>query len=61
MVSKSQLKATAKFNAANYDAVKIRVKKGTRDIWKASAEKAGKSLAQLIVEAVTEYIENECL
>lgn len=60
-ISEAQMRAVAKYNKANYDEIKIRVRKGYKDEWKAAAEKSGKSLAQLIVDAVTEYIERECL
>lgn len=60
-ISEAQRRAVAKYNKANYDEIKIRVRKGYKDDWKAAAEKSGKSLAQLIVDAVTEYIKNECL
>ena len=59
--SKAQINANDKYNLKAYDRVCIRVIKGTADTWKAAAEKSGKSLAQLIVDAVTEYIERECL
>ena len=59
--SEAQMRAVAKYNKANYDEIKIRVRKGCKDEWKVAAEKSGKSLAQLIVDAVTEYIERECL
>lgn len=60
-VPESRLRANAKYIAKTYESIAIRTPKGTRDEWKAAAEKSGKSLAQLIVDAVTEYIKNECL
>ncbi len=60
-ISEAQMRAVAKYNKANYDEIKIRVRKGYKDDWKSAAEKSDKSLAQLIVDAVTEYIERECL
>lgn len=60
-ISDAQKRAVAKYKAQNYEQIKIDVKKGTRDEWKAAAEKAGKSLAQFIVDAVEHEIENECL
>ena len=59
--TEAQKKATAKYNAANYEQIAIRVPNGLKGQWKAAAEKAGVSLAQLIVEAVAHEIENECL
>lgn len=49
--------ANRKYNEKTYDVLSIRVHKGVRDFWKASADARGLSLAGLIVTAVTEYLE----
>ena len=59
--SKAQIEANNRYNLKAYDRIDLRVKKGTRDAWKAAAEKAGKSLAHFISDAVEHEIENECL
>ena len=40
-ISDSQRKAVAKYNAANYDRIELRVDKGRKDIIKAHAENRG--------------------
>lgn len=52
MASEAQLRASAKYREKAYDQVSIRVKKGTRDRWRALAEMEGKSLAAFIVSRV---------
>ena len=44
MVSDAQKKATAKYEKNNYDDVRLRVKKGERELIRAYAESQGKSL-----------------
>ena len=56
MIKESQLRATAKYHAKNYDAVTIRLKKGKREYYKAEASKRGLSLAAFIQTAVEKYI-----
>lgn len=51
-VSKAQQKAVTKYMKDNYDEIKVRPSKGTRDRWKAAAEASGKSLNQFIIDAV---------
>lgn len=54
MISEAKKKANARWNAANYEQVKISVPKGTREEWKKAAETAGISLAAYIRAAVEE-------
>ena len=56
-VSEKQ-KEYAKKHLAKLDEIKVRTPKGTKDRWKQAAEKRGKSLNQLIVEAVEREIES---
>lgn len=53
----ARTRANRKYNDRVYDRVAIRVHKGVRDLWRASADARGLSLAGLIVTAVTEYLE----
>ena len=52
MVTKAQMKATAKYEKANYDDIRLRVKKGQREQIKAYAESQGKSLNSYINELI---------
>lgn len=45
-----------KYNAKTYDQVKLVVKKGERDRYKACAAELGLSLNQLFIQAVEEYL-----
>lgn len=58
-ISESQRKAVAKYNAANYDRVELRVDKGRKDIIKAHAESKGESLNAFINRAIEETMERE--
>lgn len=58
-ISESQRKAVAKYNAANYDRVELRVDKGRKDIIKAHAESKGESLNAFINRAIDETMERE--
>lgn len=57
MYNESQKKATAKYMKENLDDIKIRVRKGERDRYKALAAKLGLSVNQLFVQAVERFIE----
>lgn len=54
--TKAQQRATAKYIKANYDDIKTRAPKGTRDRWKSAAAARGVSLNQLIVDSVEAQI-----
>lgn len=56
-VPEYQKKATKKWKSANYEKICVEYPKGTRDAWKDEAKKRGLSLAQLILQAVTEFLE----
>lgn len=56
MYNESQKKATAKYMRENLDDIKIRVKKGERERYKALAAKLGVSVNQLFIQAVEQYI-----
>ena len=54
-------RANEKWNAANLERVVVDVPKGTKEIWKAYAIKAGTSLAGLVKILVEEKAEREGL
>lgn len=58
-ISDSQRKAVAKYNAANYDRIELRVDKGRKDIIKAHAENRGESVNGFINRAIEEAMERE--
>ena len=57
MVSKAQQRATAKYNAANYDRIEIKVPKGDKEIIAQAAAAAGQSVNAFINEAIKEKME----
>ena len=58
-ISEAQRKAVAKYNAANYDRVELRLKKGQKDIIKAHAESRGESLNNFVSRAISETMERD--
>lgn len=58
-ISESQRKAVAKYNAANYDRIELRVDKGRKDIIKAHAECRGESVNGFINRAIEEAMERD--
>ncbi len=55
----SQKRAVAKYNAANYDRVELRLEKGQKDVVKAHAEAQGESLNAFINRAITQTMERD--
>ena len=58
-ISEAQKKAVAKYNAANYERIELRVEKGQKDVIKAHAESKGESLNGFINRAISETMEKE--
>lgn len=58
-ISDSQKRAVAKYNAANYDRIELRVEKGKKDIIKAHAENKGESVNAFINRAIDEAMERD--
>lgn len=57
--SEAQKKATAKYMKNNLDDIKVRVPKGKREVYKAHAERKGKSLNALIIELLEKDMQEE--
>ena len=53
-ISESQRKAVAKYNAANYDRVELRIPKGKKQELQVHADSQGESLNAFINRAITE-------
>lgn len=58
-ISEAQRRAVAKYNAANYDRVELRLEKGQKESVKAHAEAQGESLNGFINRAINETIERD--
>lgn len=56
--SDAQRKAVAKYNAANYEQIQIRVNKGEKEKIKKYAESQGKSLNGYITELIEKDMQN---
>ena len=50
--TEAQKRASIKYLKENTDDIRIRVPKGTKEVWKATATKSGKSLNQYIIDCV---------
>ena len=57
--SNAQRKAVAKYNAANYDRIELRVDKGRKEEIKAHAESKGESVNSFINRAIDETIDRD--
>lgn len=57
--SEAQKKATAKYMKNKLDDIKVRVPKGKREVYKAYAERQGKSLNALIIELLEKDMQEE--
>lgn len=58
-ISEAQRKAVAKFNAANYDRIELRVDKGQKQALKAHAESRGETLNGFVNRAIHETLERD--
>lgn len=58
-VSKAQQKAVSKYMKENYDEIKVRVPKGSKDAIKDHAETRGETLNGFINRAINETIERD--
>ncbi len=58
-IRESQRKAVAKYNAANYDRVELRLPKGKKSPVQAHAEDQGESLNAFINRAIDETMERD--
>lgn len=58
-VSKKQQACVNRYVAANYDRINVTFKKGEKEVIRAAADRANKSVNSYIVDAVHEAIERE--
>lgn len=58
-ISDAQKRAVAKYNAANYERVELRLEKGQKDIIKAHAERRGESLNAFVNRAIKETLQRD--
>ena len=58
-ISEAQRRAVAKYNAANYDRIELRVEKGMKEEYKAHAAKQGETLNGFITRAISETMERD--
>lgn len=58
-ISEAQKRAVAKYNAKNYDDLKIRISKGKKAIIQSAAIKSGKSVNSYVKEAVEDKIKSD--
>lgn len=58
-ISKAQQKAVAKYNAANYDRIELRVDKGKKEDVQAHAARHGMSVNAYINAAIDEKMERD--
>lgn len=58
-ISEAQRRAVAKYNAANYDRLELRVPKGRKEEIQAHAESHSESVNGFINRAITEAMERE--
>ena len=58
-VPKANQRAVAKYMKNNYDEIKVRVKKGDRDIIKKFAESCGESANEFIKRAIHDTMQRE--
>ena len=59
-VSKAHIKASAKYNKANYAEIKLYVKKEEKETIKAIAAEQGMSVNSFITTAIDYYLSNKC-
>lgn len=58
-ISEAQRRAVAKYNAANYERIELRVEKGKKEIIQAFAKQKGTTVNSFINEAISKAMERE--
>ena len=58
-ISEAQQRAVAKYNAANYERVELRLKKGKKALLKFHAQTHGESLNEFVNRAIDEAMERD--
>lgn len=56
MATQARLQANKKYNAENYDEIKLRVRKGLKEQLQSHAEQRGESLNGFILRAITQAL-----
>ena len=59
MATKARLEANKKYNAENYDEIKLRVHKGQKELIQAHAEQRGESLNGFVTRAIKQAMEQD--
>ena len=54
-ISEAQRKAVAKYNAANYDRIELRVEKGQKQVLQAHAESKGETLNSFVKSILNRF------
>lgn len=54
--TEAQKRATIKYQKEHTDDIRLRVPKGTKDLWHAAAEKAGVSMTRYVLDIVNNHI-----
>ena len=57
--TEAQKRSAKKWDKANLDRISIAAPKGTKERWKAAAERRGKSVNQFVLESVEAKLERE--
>ena len=60
-MSKAQTRASNKYNAKTYDRLAVQVYKGSREIIRAAADKAGESTNAYVIGAIDQRMKSEGL
>ena len=58
-ISEAQQRAVAKYNAANYERVELRLRKGKKALLKSHAQMHGESLNEFVNRAIDETLERD--
>ena len=59
MATKARLEANKKYNAENYEEIKLRVRKGQKELIQTHAEQRGESLNGFVTRAIRQAMERD--
>lgn len=57
--TEAQKRASIKYMQEKTDDIRLRVPKGTKELWKEEAEKRGQSMTQFVLDTMARRIEEE--